>query len=131
MKRIAFKSLVVAAFSLFVSAAVAEPVSVPSGKATQVDYFFLYDSWTCQNGAKSAVSFKQPANGTLSSKWGKQTIKDKGACNGKSMNVLLIYYKSKVGYHGQDSGKYSVSFASYVNGSVDTSQSFNVNVQVK
>ena len=115
---------------VFQSAFAAESMTVRSGVTSEVGYFSLYDPRTCGHGPKPGMILLQPQHGSLVAKWTKSTVA-RGLCKGNIARGYVVYYKSNSGYRGTDVGAYTVNYPEYVNGPLDRSKVYTLNLTVK
>lgn len=90
--------------------------TVKSGQKTQVYRFTIFNKSNCQAAVFPKANFRQPKNGTFSIVKRRIPIPAGRRCAGKIMNALIVYYQSKPGYRGSDSGKFGFSYPQFVDG---------------
>jgi hypothetical protein len=115
----------------FSSVAVAQgEIEVPAGKSftTKMN---VYNPNNCEAGPYPQVEFKQPENGTFTSKKGRSVEPKGAACAGKNMPGVMITYTPKKGFRGRDCGSVALNFPAYVSGGSMTSRIFPVCFNVK
>lgn len=113
------------------SAESAETLTLPAGKKSGIGFFAFYDPSTCAFGAKPGMKIKQPVHGKITIAWVAGKISSNDICNGKRAKGYQIWFTPNAGFRGTDSAALNVTYASLVDGSVDTSRYLPINIIVK
>jgi hypothetical protein len=105
MRRAAMITVPLALALLTFSPAMAEDVTVPSGRATEVSSFSFYNGETCGSMQYPRINVSpEPKHGKVTTKRARLKISDKSsACVGRLANTIVITYQSDRGYRGTDS----------------------------
>ncbi len=77
------------------------------------------------------MTFYQPEHGTFTAVWSRLKFEEGHKCRGKPLNGMTIYYQSKGGFHGKDSGSYVASFPEFTNGTGFRAYTYKVGITVK
>ncbi len=98
-----------------------------SGAKVTVLSHWIYNN-QCHSSNFAKVSFRQPANGTLSYVKKKVRVPKGKKCAGKLSNGVEVYYRSKPGFRGQDRGRAYFTFDGGRNQSTNNAR-FVINVK--
>jgi hypothetical protein len=129
LRSIGFTFLALAAMTA--NAFAAETLTLPAGKKSGIGFFAFYDPSTCAFGAKPGMKIKQPAHGKISIAWVVGKISSNDICNGKRAKGYQVWFTPNAGFRGSDSAGLNITYASLVDGSVDTSRYLPFNIEVK
>ena len=120
-----------AAFTLASNAALsAETYDMKAGGSITTK-FGVWNSSNCEAGAYPEITFKQPANGKITTRKGRGVEPAGSACAGKNLPGIFVTYTPNKGFRGQDCGSLSMAFPTYVGGTVMTSRRFDICINVK